>query len=235
VAFRRLILFAAAAAVAAIGVACNSGSSATPSRTASSVPETKTPAAAVSAASGSVTATPTSGITITGTDAPTVTPTPFSDAQKTALAAGASASFSDYKDPDGHFTVGLPDGWTIQPTKGGVSATLAGSPATAQIGVFCAAGASVQTLHNVDSQTIEQTKQGTLPGLDAAVPTQVAGVDAQEIDWSGAYLNTPHKHWWIYMQSHDCAWRFILTTFPEADVSAMQQIFQKMLASFRFG
>ena len=215
---RYLFIFSVvAASVAVASVACKSGSSSSP--TAAPAP--------------SQVATAFSTVAVVGTPMATIPPTAISDAQKTALAAGGSTTFTAFSDPSGRYSVDLPDGWTIQKGQDGVSATLAGSPATAQLGVYCAKDATVDQLMHTDQSTQLQVQEGNMP-LDNPKSITVAGTDAKEIIWQGEYQGIAHGHWFVYFEGNGCAWRLLLTTFPDANVDDMLAIFQHLLDSFKF-
>ena len=216
-------MWAAAGAVALMLAACGgSGTS-----------RNMTPGAATPQPTAGTNATAPPGpptVTIKGTSLP---PTPISDVQKTAVALGRNVPFSDYTDPNGKYVVGLPDGWTLSKSRTGIGATLAGAPATAQIGVYFIAGATVNELIQNDRALQAEVGEGDMPTTSDKHVT-VAGVSAEEIIWQGFNNGLVHQHWFIYFESHGAAWRLVLTTFPSANVNDMMAIFQHMIDSFRF-
>ena len=220
---RALTWAAACAAMLTVAACGGSGSSKTATPNPTGSPQSTQSAAAATPPAAYAT------ITVQGTALPV---TPISDAQKTAVALGRAVTFSEYKDPNGRYVVGLPDGWSISKSTTGVSAALAGAPATAQIGVFYIAGSTVARLMRADKSLQLQIGEGDMP-LDATGEVQVAGITAKEIAWQGFNDGAVHQHWFIYFESHGAAWRLVLTTFPNANVDDMQAIFQRMLDSFR--
>jgi hypothetical protein len=172
-------------------------------------------------------------VVVTGSVVPTQTPTPWGHAQETAVAQGKDVPLADYTDPDGHFTVGLPVGWTIQPGKNAVRATLAGDPVVgAYVGVSCTPDASVVGLVQAD-----QTQARTLglgdETLAGETPITVAGVTARRIPWQGSYAGVTHDNVYIYFSAKGCGWRMVLTTYPSEKPADMQALFQRVIDSLR--
>ena len=179
----------------------------------------------------------TTGVVITGTNVAVPTGTPLSASDLTALAVGTNVdSYDPYTDPAGRFTVDLPRGWRLLPGKYGVSATLLSSdpqyPASAIVGVGCLEGVTVDYLVQQDRNVQQSIGEGDF-SLTNATPTTVDGVPAQEVRWQGAYLGTAHDHDFIYFQEKGCAWRILLTTYPNVTFDSLRPVLDHLVASFR--
>ena len=228
---QRIAVFAAALAAGALVAAACGGSGAKPA--ASTTASASTTAPAPTPRSG----TPVPGntaVAIVGSPIPTYTPSPVSDAQQTAIAQGANVPLAEFKDPKGRFVVGLPVGWTIKSDVVGVSASLAGRPVAADLGIACAPGATVPALIAADQSLLKKVGDGDLT-LDKAFSTTVDGITAREVPWQGVVqaANITVKHWYVYFEAKGCAWRLLLNTYPGANEQAMLVIFRRMLDSFR--
>lgn len=230
---RRIAVFATALAGGALIAAACGGSGAKPA--ASTMASASTTAPAATAIAGSGTQVPVgTGVAIVGSPLPTYTPSPVSGAQQTAIAQGTSVPLADFKDPKGRFVVGLPVGWTIQSDMVGVSASLAGHPIAADLGIACAPGATVPALIAADKSLLKRIGDGDLT-LDKEFPTTVDGITAREVPWQGVVqaVNITVKHWYVYFEAKGCAWRLLLNTYPGANEQDMLVIFRRVLDSFR--
>ena len=212
---------------AAVGIACGGGSKdATPSPAAVGTPQP------TMATPGPISGNQT--VVIGGTAGPTRTPTPFSVEQQTAVALGPNVPLVPFEDPEGRYTVSIPRGWTVAVNTHSFSATLGGRPVAAVVGIFCAPDGNVDDMIASDQNTQQQIGAGNLT-LDRQAATQVDGVTAREVPWSGHFdlLDVTIDHDWVYFEAKGCAWRIVLNTYPPAKIDDYMPMFRQMLASFK--
>ncbi len=165
-----------------------------------------------------------------GSPVAAASPTPLGAPAATAVARGAQPDFFDYHDPDGRFTVQLPQGWVLAHIPTATSSTLPGNPFAAVVGILCSPGESKAQLIS-DDQTYNQRLGLGTADFSNPRPTTVAGAAADAFEWSG----TLGDHIYVYFEGNGCAWRLLLTTHPNYyTLDAMRPVFDHVLQSFRF-
>jgi hypothetical protein len=189
---------------------------------------------AVSATGTSIPLAESTGAVVVGTEGPTRTPTPFSAAQQTAVAQGANVPLVPYVDQDGRYTVSIPDGWTVNTAPNGFSATLAGKPVTAIVGIGCIPGATFDQVFSSDQKLQKQIGAGDLTRNSEHAIT-VDGNAARDIPWSGFFdlLKITIDHDWVYFEAKGCQWRIVLNTYPPAVLADYEPMFRRLLDSFK--
>lgn len=172
---------------------------------------------------------------------PTLAATPLGVvAQRTADAKLYHPELKPRIAPDSSFRISLPADWLYEPRGGKPSPSVAasvsdteGSP-LATITVQCFPG--VDGLHVLDNDATGF--KGTMLGdLRSGARRQVPFLDgtADEVIWVGTSFGgqTPIQHRALYFTAAGCGWRLQLSTFPGADLSAFDDMWGEILASFQ--
>ena len=176
----------------------------------------------------------------TATTLPTSTPgaaalTPTSAAAtQTAIAVGAQVELIDYTDPAGRYAMKIPKGWTLQASANNdnVDVYLPGKPIAADLGLACQPNETARGLLGSDIKVNTQQGLGTID-VSQARSTQVAGVEALEVTWSGKVGD----HVYVYFEGRGCAWRLTLNTYPtggDYTIDQLRPVLDGAIHSFRF-
>ena len=228
---RHRAVLIAGAALALLASACGD------SDNAGTTPSPSPPAAGSPGAV--VTANPTGGVVTLNTPVPghtfvLPTPTVLTDDNKTAMAAKAAVEMVDFADTFGRFTVKVPRGWALEPSKNGLTATLPRDPIAATVGVYCLAGkTTIADIENFDQAIMTSANIGKIPFGDA-VPVKIGDVDGVSIHWSGHVDGITIDRIFVYFVGNNCAWRIQMTTWPPLTTADLMPILDTMLSSFAF-
>lgn len=166
------------------------------------------------------------------TAVPTTTPPP-------AITAGplptvdAATPLAEYRSADPGYSIGYPDGWSVQTAGGPFSAftwSTNGRP-IAQLTVSCDQEATtVEGLINKDRQIVAQAG-GSLP--PEPTPIEVAGLEGKQVTYEVNFGGLTAEQIAAYVASGGCGWRIGLATYGTGSLDPFLPLFDRILASFQ--
>lgn len=166
-----------------------------------------------------------------GSPVPIPTKTPVSDEAKTAVAAGGDVEMVSYEDREGRYSVFIPRGWAIETSPDSFSASLAGDPVAATVGIYCGEGMTVDQLIAQDQKVYDQLNLGLID-LTTRQPVEVAGREGRRYTSTGHIGDIPLQRTSVYFTGGDCAWRMLLTTWPGTSIEELSPVLNRMMDSF---
>jgi hypothetical protein len=211
----RLVMLGVVILMPVVAIACGGSSDKT----------TSTSVAATAAGPSTAAPQPSGSIT------PQATSTPISPADRTVVAQGGQVPLVPFADPNGRFTMNVPQGWTVANMTDAVTWSQPSSTISATLSVQCAPGISVTELISRDRNIGANVGTGA-PEMANAQPTQVAGNPAQVVEWSSALSNTGIDHVTVYFEAKGCAWRIQLNAFTGTDIRLMRPVLDGAVKSF---